>query len=123
MSKFIPSLREHGLSPQQWRAIRTLEQENGLQISELSNRCYLLKPSMSRIVQNLESRSLIERRGVETDERRTALFLTESGRKIVNVIAPQSEAQYELIAQQFGSEKLELLQGLLEELMESINKD
>lgn len=123
MSKFIPALKEHELSAQQWRAIRTLEQENGLEISELSKRCYLLKPSMSRIVQNLELRGFIECRRVAADRRRTTLHLTQSGREVVKLIAPQSEERYQFITQQFGAGKLELLQELLEDLVEAINED
>jgi len=103
MSKFIPSLKEHGLSAQQWRAIRSLDQEDGIEISELSKRCYLLKPSMSRIVQNLEARKLIERRGVASDQRRTALFVTQAGRNLVAQVAPKSEERYQFISEQFGS--------------------
>jgi len=123
MSKFIPSLKEHGLSAQQWRAIRSLDQEDGIEISELSKRCYLLKPSMSRIVQNLESRQLIERRNVASDQRRTALFVTQAGRNLVAQVAPKSEERYQFISQQFGNGKLELLQELLDDLVSAINED
>jgi len=123
MSKFIPSLKEHGLSAQQWRAIRSLEQEDGIEISELSKRCYLLKPSMSRIVQNLENRLLIERRNVASDQRRTALYLTQAGRDLVQLVAPKSEERYQFISRQFGNGKLELLQELLEDLVNAINED
>lgn len=121
MSKFEPYLKENGMSAEQWRAIRTLDQEDGLVISELSKRCYLLKPSMSRIVQNLEARKLIELRNVASDQRRTALFLTQSGRDLVNFITPLSEERYQLIERKFGSRKLELLQELLEDLVTAIN--
>jgi len=123
MSKFIPFLKEHGLSPQQWRAIRSLEQQDGIEISELSKRCYLLKPSMSRIVQNLESRQLIERRNVASDQRRTALYLTDAGRTLVQIVAPKSEERYEFISRRFGNSKLELLQELLEDLVEAIKEE
>lgn len=123
MSKFIPSLKEHGLSAPQWRAIRSLDQEDGIDISELTQRCYLLKPSMSRIVQNLEARAFIERRSVASDQRRTLLFLTQSGRDIVSKIAPKSEESYQFIRNQFGNSKLELLQELLEDLVNAIDEN
>lgn len=123
MSKFIPTLREHELSPQQWRVIRTLDEENKLEISELSKRCYLLKPSMSRIVQNLESRGFIERQNVASDQRRTELHLKDKGRELVKLIAPKSEERYAFIADQFGTSKLELLHELLEDLVEAIGEE
>ena len=74
IKKFLPSLKEHGLSPQQWRVIRALREETELEFYELSERCYLLKPSLSRIVQNLEARQLIERQTAEHDQRRSKIY-------------------------------------------------
>jgi len=78
---------------------------------------------MSRIVQNLEKRQLIERRSVASDQRRTALYLTQAGRNLVELVAPKSEERYQFISRQFGSGKLELLQELLEDLVNAINED
>jgi homoprotocatechuate degradation regulator HpaR len=123
MKKFMPSLKEHGLSPQQWRVIRALQEENGPDISELSERCQLLMPSLSRIIHNLESRKLIERQSVETDQRRSAIFLTDSGRVLFDHVAPKSIERYNHITEKFGYGKLELLYDLLDELVEKIEKE
>jgi len=123
MSKFVPSLKEHDLSPQQWRVIRMLDQQDGIEISELSKRCFLLKPSMTRIVQNLEFRNFIERRDVKSDQRKRALFLTKAGRDLVALVAPKSEERYEFINREFGSRKLELLQELLDDLVAAIGEE
>lgn len=121
MKTFIPTLKEHGMTPQQWRVIRALEQEDGLEISELSKRCFLLKPSMSRIAQNLESRGLIERRKVTNDQRKSAIYLTQEGYLLREQVAPRSLERYEFITEQFGYGKLELLYELLDDLVESLN--
>ena len=122
MKQFIPTLQEHGLSPQQWRTIRVLQQESGLEISEVAKRTHLLLPSLSRIIQNLESRDLIERRSVENDQRRKALFLTESGKRIFKQIRPKSAQRYKRIAELFGQEKLDQLDELLHQLVISIDQ-
>ena len=123
MKKFIPSLREHNLSPQQWRVIRALEDEDGLDMSELSKRCYLLMPSLSRIVQNLNSRNLVQRRLVESDQRRSVISLNGSGRELFGLVAPISVERYDHITEKFGYGKLELLYELLDELIEKIDED
>ncbi len=117
MKKFIPTLKKYDLSPQKWRVIRFLEQEDGIEMTELAERCFLMGPSMSRISRNLEARGLIKRRTVASDQRRSELFLTGSGRALYSKIAPKSAARYEHIAQQFGKKKLELLYELLDELV------
>jgi len=78
MKKFIPHLREYDLSPQQWRVLRILFETDGLEMSVISERCYLLMPSLSRIIQNLEARQLISRRISEKDQRRSIISLTDT---------------------------------------------
>ena len=123
MKKFIPHLREHGLSPQQWRVLRALyDHTGGLEMSVLSERCYLLMPSLSRIIQNLDSRDLITRSTSQQDQRRSIIILSHDGKALVELIAPQSEARYEHITQAFGYGKLELLYELLDELVEKLEE-
>ena len=71
MKKFSPALKEHGLSSQQWRVIRALVEEQALDATEISERCALLMPSLSRILQNLQKRGLIDRETASDDQRRS----------------------------------------------------
>ena len=123
MKKFNPSLRENGLSSQQWRVIRALNEEDGLDITELADRCYLLTPSLSRIIQNLEKRQLVSRIQAQQDNRRWVISLTSQGQKIFRKVAPKSVERYDYITEKFGYGKLELLYELLEELVEKIDEE
>ena len=98
-----------------------LKEEDGLDISQLADRCHLLKPSLTRIVQNLELRALISREGSESDHRRSVLFLSDSGTELFEQVAPKSEDRYRHITEKFGFGKLELLYELLDELVEKID--
>lgn len=120
MKKFIPSLRENEMSSQQWRVIRALKEKEGLDITELADRCFLLMPSLSRIIQNLEKRGLISRIQSETDNRRSVISLTKDGHTVFNKIAPKSVERYNYITERFGYGKLELLYELLDELVEKL---
>ncbi len=121
MRNFLPHLREHGLTAQQWRVLRALEDRReaggrGLEMTRLAEECFLLMPSLSRIVQNLERRSLVRRHAPRNDLRRSEIRLTEAGVRLVALMAPQSEERYTHITREFGSGKLELLYELLDEL-------
>ncbi|MDE0988121.1 MAG: homoprotocatechuate degradation operon regulator HpaR [Pseudomonadales bacterium] len=122
MKKFIPSLRENGLSSQQWRVIRALNEEEGLDITELAHRCFLLMPSLSRIIQNLEKRKLVIRNQSSSDNRKSVISITAPGKKLFQKIAPKSAERYDLISEKFGYGKLELLYELLDELIEKIDE-
>ena len=121
MKTFIPHLRAHDLSPQQWRVLRALNESDGMEMTELSERCYLLLPSLSRIIQNLDARQLITRRLSERDQRRSIISLTATGRELVTIMAAESEARYAHITAVFGYGKLELLYELLDELVEKLD--
>jgi homoprotocatechuate degradation regulator HpaR len=128
MRNFIPHLRANDLSAQQWRVLRALydnseSSQTETEMSGIAKQCYLMMPSLSRIVQHLEKRNLIERRASEADMRRSMLRLTEEGKKLVSIMAPQSEARYEHITQVFGYGKLELLYELLDELTEKLTAE
>ena len=122
MKKFSPALKEHGLSPQQWRVIRVLEEEDELDASDIAERSALLMPSLSRILQNLHKRGLVDRKNAESDQRRSMISLTPKGRSLFETLSPVNEARYATISEKFGYGKLELLYELLDELVEKVSE-
>ena len=122
MKKFIPSLKAHGLTPQQWRVIRALEHESGLEISELAERCYLLMPSLSRIINHLVKEKLIQRQTVDSDQRRSKIYVTELGQALFEKVAPKSIERYVEIEEKYGVRKLELLYELLDDLIKTLEE-
>ncbi|MBT8447013.1 MAG: homoprotocatechuate degradation operon regulator HpaR [Gammaproteobacteria bacterium] len=123
MRTFTPALKAHGLTPQQWRVLRVLVEYGQLDISQLADRTFLLPPSLSRIVQNLEQRGIVRRRSVASDQRRSAISVSARGQRLFDQIAPLSEARYRHIAERFGPGKLELLYELLDELVEKLQDE
>jgi len=94
-----------------------------LEISVLSEQCYLLMPSLSRIIQNLELREMVSRRISDEDQRRSIITLTSQGIETVKTISPKSEERYAHITDAFGYGKLELLYELLDELVEKLDEE
>jgi homoprotocatechuate degradation regulator HpaR len=121
MARFRPMLRDHGLTEQQWRVIRALADYDQIDASELAKRSFLLAPSLSRILQHLESEKLVERLSDANDQRRSMLTLTAKGRKLFSQVAPDSASLYEDIEARFGTERLDLLYELLEEFHQTLN--
>lgn len=120
MSRFRPLLRDHGLTEQQWRVIRALVDAGGADIGELARKSCLLAPSLTRILQYLESESLIKRTQNSADNRRVIISLTAKGRRLFNKIAPRLESLYKVIEDEFGIQRLEALYTLLAEFYETL---
>ena len=120
MRLFRPLLAEHDLTEQQWRVLRALAASTqALEVGEIAEQTFLLGPSLSRILANLETRLLISRATVAEDQRRSAISLTGSGHDLVARIAPKSETIYGRIEAAFGSRRLALLLDELTELRAS----
>jgi homoprotocatechuate degradation regulator HpaR len=120
MRQFRPSLREHGLTEQQWRILRALAAIDCIEVTELARTAFLLGPSLSRILRDLETRGLIERRTAEADQRRSMVSISPKGVKLMASVAPTSEAIYAAITRRYGIRKLAALQEMLGELERSL---
>jgi homoprotocatechuate degradation regulator HpaR len=119
MRHFRPSLRDHDLTEQQWRILRALAAVEAIEVTELACVAFLLGPSLSRILRDLEARHLIERRVAKADLRRAVVSITAKGLELVEAIAPTSEAIYAAITRRYGARKLAELQDMLHALENS----
>jgi homoprotocatechuate degradation regulator HpaR len=116
MRHFRPSLRAHDLTEQQWRILRALAASGGIEVTELARVAFLLGPSLSRILRDLEQRKLIARHLLKSDLRRNIVSITAKGLKLIEFVAPSSEAIYGEMTRRFGARKLAELQTMLHEL-------
>ena len=120
MRLFRPGLRRHGVTEQQWRILRALAHAGPLEVTDLAEATFLLAPSLSRILPDLEKRQLISRRQVDTDLRRSVVSLEPKGLRLIGNHAPYSEQMYAQIARRVGPERIAQLLRLLEDLESSL---
>ena len=113
MVQFRSMLREQGLTEQQWRVLRALDASGRLEVSDLAQVTFLLKPSLSRILPDLERRDLISIEPHEADQRRKVVQLAAAGAEMIGLIAPLSETIYSRISGRLGARRLSQLQSLL----------
>ncbi|MBV4512822.1 homoprotocatechuate degradation operon regulator HpaR [Pseudomonas sp. SWRI22] len=116
MSFFRPSLNEHGLTEQQWRIIRILEQHGELEIYQLAELACILKPSMTGVLMRMEAAGMVHRRKAEQDQRRVLITLADKGKASFESMSQCMEANYQRLQDQFGEEKFQMLLGLLDDL-------
>src|SRR3984893_17113020 len=122
MRHFRASLRNHGLTEQQWRILRALTSVDTIEVTDLARVAFLLAPSLSRILRDLEARHLIERKAAKADLRRAVLSISAKGLKLIEWVAPSSEAIYAAITKRYGARKLAELQDMLGALEGSLSE-
>jgi homoprotocatechuate degradation regulator HpaR len=123
MRGFRRMLREHGLNEQEWRIIRALVEVESMEIGELAERVFILKPSATRTIKNLQARKLVKRSRSETDQRRAHISLSPAGRQLFHSVAPRSEAEYARITNLVGEHNMQQLYELLQRLTVVLNGD
>ena len=116
-----PSLREHGLSDQQWRVLRVLgehaDEPGGIETGRVANEAYLLGPSLTGVLARMERDGLIERQRCPQDARRTVVRATALGLDKVQTLSQTIEAHYSWMAEHLGSSQLSALYKLLDQLI------
>jgi homoprotocatechuate degradation regulator HpaR len=121
MQRFRSSLHLFNMTEQQWRVLRALSSISEIEVTALAKVTYLLTPSLSRILKDMEARGYINRRAVPEDMRRQLISITPQGLTLIDAVAPYSEGIYAEIYNAFGKERMDLLQQLLKELAATLN--
>lgn len=116
MARFRPILARHGINEQQWRVIRVLAEQDGLDASEVARRTAILAPSLTRMLRSMEDRGLVRRTGDPADGRRVILRIAPEGLRLIAEVSPESLEQYRQIETAFGTERLTALLQLLDDL-------
>ena len=122
MRGFRRLLREHGLNEQEWRIMRALMEAGEVEIGELAERVFILKPSATRTVKNLEARVIVGRSRPKSDQRRAVISLTAKGRALFEELAPFSEQEYARITQRIGRRDMDELYRLLGRVTDALNR-
>jgi homoprotocatechuate degradation regulator HpaR len=116
-----PSLREHGLSDQQWRVLRVLgehaHEPGGVETGRVATEAFLLGPSLTGVLTRMARDGLIERQRCPQDARRTVVRATPAGLAKVQALSQTIEAHYTWMAQHLGSTQLTALYHLLDQLI------
>ena len=117
MSRFRPILHASGLTEQQFRVLRALNEMGELTAIGLANECVILAPSMTRILQKLSSDGLITVSKSDADKRGLRITLAAKGVRQLEKVAPKFEKQYALLKKELRDEGLHVLYEHLRDLI------
>jgi DNA-binding MarR family transcriptional regulator len=87
------SFREQGeeITPEQWAVLIRLWERDARSQSDLSEATFRDRPTMSRIVDSMEARGIIERHADESDARVRVVRLTRRGKDLKKKLVPVVE--------------------------------
>ncbi|WP_074737445.1 homoprotocatechuate degradation operon regulator HpaR [Ruegeria halocynthiae] len=109
-------LADAGVTEQQWRVLRVLQEEGPQEPTQIAVRACLLLPSLTRILKKLEDKKLIVRKPDTKDRRRQIVEINEDGLQIIHANLPEMLQLAEHTRSRLGAERHEMLLDLLGEL-------
>ena len=120
MQRFRPMLNDQGVTEQQWRILRALLQEDGLEPRQLCERCLISSPSITGVLARMEEAGLIDRERMGHDQRRVKVTLTARAREIGECMAPTVERQYADLEALVGVQALQQVYDVLDTLLQKL---
>ncbi|MEZ5713915.1 MAG: homoprotocatechuate degradation operon regulator HpaR [Paracoccaceae bacterium] len=116
MAPIRQMLNKAGVTEQQWRVLRVLDERGMMDPKDLAQAACLLNPSLTRIMQLLEKKDLIARHDHPTDRRKVLVEITGAGRALLQAAAPESNAIFARLEERYGRARMDQLLDLLNEL-------
>jgi homoprotocatechuate degradation regulator HpaR len=122
MSRFRPVLNQHGVTEQQWRILRVLLDEDGLEPRQLCERCLISSPSIAGVLTRMEEAGWIQRERMEHDQRRVKVTVTAATKKLGKSMAPMIENEYVELENKVGVKQLQQVYDALDTLLQHLDR-
>jgi DNA-binding MarR family transcriptional regulator len=112
--------RLHGMTRAQWTILLNLEGNPGLLQKELAEVLEVEPITVARLVDRLEARGMVERRGDPSDRRCWRLHLTDTSRPLMAEIGAHVEELAAIAAEGLDEETLQIVARALARMRDSV---
>ena len=109
-------LSDVDLTEQQWRVLRVVQESNGIDPTEIADQACLLLPSLTRILQKLEEKGLVDSKPDTEDRRRQIVSISDAGSALIEANLEANHAVLLDIRARMGGDRYDQLLDLLNEL-------
>jgi homoprotocatechuate degradation regulator HpaR len=120
MAPIRPVLAKAGVTEQQWRVLRVLDDSGPTDLKTLAGSALLFGPSVTRILKDLVERGLVVRQANPKDGRGAIVSLSTSGRALLTETASHTLQQLSSYTRKFGDKRLKKLIAELQALTTAI---
>ena len=122
IARFRPALNAAGVTEQQWRIVRALQELGPLEPRQIVDRCAISSPSLAGVLARMDALGLVTRTRLDHDQRRLQVALTAKSRALARRLAPQIEAVYDDIEQRLGRRFTQDFYATLDELVARLDE-
>ncbi|MER3464631.1 MAG: MarR family transcriptional regulator [Chitinophagaceae bacterium] len=111
------------LTIEQWSVLYHLWKEDGLSQQELCNATFRDKPSITRLVDNLEKLNLVKRVGHEQDRRINKIYLTKEAKKLQEQTMELAEETLNEALAGVPAEYINICKEVLQQVYENLSEN
>lgn len=120
--KLYRNFRQNGIdiTPEQWTILLSLWEKDGVPQQELCNATFKDKPSMTRLIDNMERQHLVVRISDKNDRRTNLIHLTKTGRELEGRAFKIANITLEEALSGLTTDELKIAQEVLKKIFTSI---
>ena len=119
---FSKEIRPLGATLQMWRVLAALRELDGCRMGDLSQTTSIEVSTLTRLVDSMEKKKLVARRGDPADARAIVLHATPAGRSLTRRILPIAERYEKVALQGFDVAEGKRLKAALRRLYDNAGK-
>jgi DNA-binding MarR family transcriptional regulator len=108
------SISDEAVSEEHWRILQVLSDEQGRSMGELAERVLLNHPALTKNIDKLVSRGLVQRAADAHDNRKVLVYISDPGLEMVVRLKKRVDAHHESIEEALGARRTQQLKKLLE---------
>jgi DNA-binding MarR family transcriptional regulator len=108
------SIGDGDFNEEHWRVLQVLSDERGHSMGDLAERVLLNGPALTKNIDRLVSRGVVQRAADPNDNRRVLVYISDLGLETVARLKERVDAHHESIEEALGPRKTHQLKRLLE---------
>ena len=112
------SIADEEVNEEHWRILQVVSDEQGHSMGELAEQVLLNGPALTKNVDRLVSRGLVQRAQDAQDSRKVLVYISDRGLEMVGRLKRSVDAHHEAIEEALGPRNSKQLKRLLERLIE-----
>lgn len=121
VGRCLAQLSRYGIHPSQMPFIMILHKNNGCSQKEIAERLEIKPPTVNVSIQRLEKSGFVCRRRDENDQRMMRVYLTESGKKMVDELMADARMIEKAMFAGFSEEELSTLRQFFNRILDNID--
>ncbi|WP_431087649.1 MarR family winged helix-turn-helix transcriptional regulator [Paenibacillus sp. 8b26] len=120
-SAFIKKMKKFDLTPDHWIILNCLYEKDGINQTELAEKTYKDRASLTRILDRMIKKGWIFRKSDPEDGRSLLVYITDQGRNIKTKAEPYDVENIQEVTSHMTEEEIYLLKKLIRKLADKEN--